>query len=84
MAPANSGAEVTVPMQLRAGTPQVMASVNGQGAISLLLDTGATLSVFEPDVATGCGLLPSSMRRVQIRGVHGSTGASQAVSRAVG
>ena len=79
MAPANSGAEVTVPMQLRAGTPQVMASVNGQGAISLLLDTGATLSVFEPDVATGCGLLPSSMRRVQIRGVHGSTGASQAV-----
>lgn len=79
MAPQNPAAEVAVPMQLRAGTPHVMASINGQSAISLLLDTGATLSVFEPDVATDSGLLPSGGSRVQIRGVHGTAGASQAV-----
>ena len=79
VAPQNPAADVAVPMQLRAGTPHVMASINGQSAIPLLLDTGATLSVFEPDVATGCGLLPSGGRRVQIRGVHGTAGASQAV-----
>jgi predicted aspartyl protease len=75
----NPAAAVGVPMQLRAGTPHVMASINGRGAISLLLDTGATMSVFEPDAATHCGLLPSGGRRVQILGVHGTTGASQAV-----
>ena len=75
----NPAVEVVVPMQLRAGTPQVMASINGHGSIPLLLDTGATMSVFEPGVATGCGLLPTSVSRVQVRGVHGSTGASQAV-----
>lgn len=79
MGPQNPWADVTVPMQLRAGTPHVMASINGQRAIPLLLDTGATLSVFEPDVATACGLLPSGGRRLQIRGVHGTAGASQAV-----
>jgi hypothetical protein len=79
VAPQNPAVEVVVPMQLRAGTPQVMARINGHGAISLMLDTGATLSVFEPDVATGCGLLPTSGRLVQVRGVHGSTSASQAV-----
>lgn len=79
MGPQNPGADVAVPMQLRAGTPHVMASINGQGAIPLLLDTGATLSVFEPDVATHCGLLPSGGRRLQIHGVHGTAGASQAV-----
>ncbi len=72
-------ADVAVPMQLRAGTPHVMASINGRPPMPLLLDTGATLSVFEPDVATGCGLLPSGGRRLQIRGVHGTAGASQAV-----
>lgn len=71
-------ADVVVPMQLRAGTPHVMASINGQRAIPLLLDTGATLSVFEPDVATASGLIPSGGRRLQIRGVHGTAGASQA------
>lgn len=79
VAPQNPMADVAVPMQLRAGTPHVMASINGQRAILLLLDTGATLSVFEPDVATACGLLPSGGRRLQIRGVHGTADASQAV-----
>jgi predicted aspartyl protease len=77
--PQNPGADVAVPMQLRAGTPHVMASINGRRAIPLLLDTGATLSVFEPDVATNCGLIPSGGGRMQIRGVHGTAGASQAV-----
>ncbi|MCX6851434.1 MAG: aspartyl protease family protein [Verrucomicrobia bacterium] len=77
--PQNPGADVAVPMQLRAGTPHVMASINGQRPIPLLLDTGATLSVFEPDVATHCGLLPSGGRRLLIHGVHGIAGASQAV-----
>jgi hypothetical protein len=75
----NPAADVAVPMQMRAGTPHVMASINGQNPIPLLFDTGATLSVFEPDVATNCGLLPSGGRRVQIRGVHGTAGASQAM-----
>lgn len=75
----NPAVEVVVPMQLQAGTPQVVASINGHGAFPLLLDTGATMSVFEPDVATGCGLLPTGGHRVQVRGVHGSTGASQAM-----
>ncbi len=79
LAPLGPEADVVVPMQMRAGTPHVMASINGQRAIPLLLDTGATLSVFEPDVATECGLLPSGGRRLQIRGVHGTAGASQAV-----
>lgn len=79
MGPQNPGSDVTVPMQLRAGTPHVMASINGRRAIPLLLDTGATLSVFEPDVATDSGLLPSGGRRLQILGVHGTAGASQAV-----
>lgn len=79
MAPLNPAADVTVPTQFRAGTPHVMASINGRGAMPLLLDTGATLSVFEPEVATDCGLMPSGGRRVQIRGVHGAAGASQAV-----
>lgn len=77
--PQNPGADVAVPAQFRAGAPHVMASINGHRAIPLLLDTGATLSVFEPDVATGCGLLPSGGSRVKIRGVHGTAGASQAV-----
>jgi len=59
VAPQNPAVEVVVPMQLRAGTPQVMASINGHGTILLLL--------------------PTSASRVQVRGVHGSTGASQAV-----
>ena len=79
VAPQNPAVEVVVPMQLRAGTPQVMARINGRAAIPLMLDTGATMSVFEPAVATGCGLLPTSRSRVEVRGVHGSTGASQAV-----
>jgi len=79
----NPAADVAVPMQIRAGTPHVMASINGQNPIPLLFDTGATLSVFEPDVATHCGLLPSGGRRVQILGVHGTTGASQAVMRSM-
>lgn len=79
MAPQGPGADVGVPMQLRAGTPHVMASINGQRPMSLLLDTGATMSIFEPDVATGSGLLPYGSRRLQIQGVHGSAGASQAV-----
>ena len=79
VAPQNPAADVAVPMQLRAGTPHVMASINGQRAIPLLLDTGATLSVFEPDVATHCGLLPYGRRRLQIFGVHGPAGASQAL-----
>lgn len=79
MGPQNPRADVTVPMQLRAGTPHVMASINGQRPIPLLLDTGATLSVFEPDVATACALVPTGGRRLQIRGVHGTAGASQAV-----
>ena len=79
MAPQNPATEIVVPVQFRAGAPHVMASINGKGAIPLLLDTGATMSVFEPDVATGCGLMPTGGRRVQIRGVHGIAGASQAV-----
>lgn len=79
VAPQNPAADVAVPMQLRAGAPHVMASINGQRAIPLLLDTGATMSVFEPDVATNCGLLPSGRRRLQIHGVHGTAGASQAL-----
>lgn len=81
VAPQNFATDVAVPMQLRAGTPHIMASINGRRALPLLLDTGATLSVFEPDVATECGLVPSGGRRVQIRGVHGIAGASQAVMR---
>lgn len=77
--PRNPAADVAVPMQLRAATPHVMASINGRQAIPLLLDTGATLSVFEPDVATRCGLAPLGGRRVQIRGVHGTVGSSQAI-----
>ena len=79
LAPQNPAADVAVPMQLRAGTPHVIASLNGRAPIPMMLDTGATMSVFEPDVATDCGLLPSGGRRVLIRGVHGIAGASQAV-----
>ncbi|WP_395742093.1 aspartyl protease family protein [Prosthecobacter sp.] len=78
-APRNPAADVVLPMQLRAGTPHVMARINGEPPIPLLLDTGATLSIFEPDVATSLGLLPSGGRRVQVRGVHGTAGASQAL-----
>jgi predicted aspartyl protease len=77
--PQNPAAEVAVPVQFRASTPHVMARINGLNTIPLLLDTGATLSVFEPEVATSCGLTPSGGRRVQLFGVHGTTGASQAV-----
>jgi predicted aspartyl protease len=79
--PRNPAADVVVPVQFRAGTPHVMGRVNGQGALPLLLDTGATMSVFEPDVATSCGLMPTGGRRVQVLGVHGTTGASQAMMR---
>ncbi len=79
MAPQNPAADVAVPMQLRAGTPHIMVSINGQHPIPVLLDTGATMSVFAPEVATSFALLPTGGRRVQIRGVHGIAGASQAV-----
>lgn len=78
VAPLNPAADVAVPAQFRSGTPHVMASINGRRAIPLLLDSGATMSVFEPDVATDCGLLPSGGRRVQILGVNGTAGASRA------
>lgn len=81
--PQNPTADVEVPVQFKVGTPHVMASINGRGAIPLLLDTGATLSVFEPEVATASGLVPTGGRRVLIRGVHGIIGASQAVMHTV-
>ncbi len=79
LGPQSPAADVEVPVQFKAGTPHVMASINGRGPIPLLLDTGATLSVFEPEVATDSGLVPTGGRRVQVRGVHGIIGASQAV-----
>ncbi|MDB6006920.1 MAG: hypothetical protein JWR15_3907 [Prosthecobacter sp.] len=77
--PQNPTADVEVPVQFKVGTPHVMASINERGPIPLLLDTGATLSVFEPEVATASGLVPTGGRRVQILGVHGITGGSQAM-----
>lgn len=72
-------AQVAVPMRLLGDTPHVMASINGRQPLPLLLDTGATLSIVTPDVATGLDLQPTGGRRVTVRGVHGTTGATQAV-----
>lgn len=83
MGPMNGGgggvAQVTVPMKMMGDTPHVMASVNDRQPLPLLLDTGATYSIVTPDVATGLNLQPTGGSRVTVRGVHGSTGASQAV-----
>lgn len=78
VAPQNPSAEVATGLWLRAHAPHVMGRINGQ-RVPLLLDTGATTSVFEPDVATGCGLQPVGASRLQIQGVLGKTGASRAV-----
>lgn len=74
----NPAADVAVPLRFRAQAPHVQGSINGRSSIPLLLDTGASVSVFEPDVATFCGLLPAGGRRVEIRGVHGNAAASRA------
>jgi predicted aspartyl protease len=85
MGPMNGGggagglAQVVVPMRLMGETPHVMASINGRQPLPLLLDTGATYSIVTPDVATGLDLQPTGGSRVTVRGVHGTTGATQAV-----
>jgi predicted aspartyl protease len=77
VAPLNPMADVAVSLRFRAQAPHVQGSINGRISIPLLLDTGASVSVFEPDVAAFCGLLPAGGRhRVEIRGVHGNAAAS--------
>lgn len=78
VAPLNSSADVATGLWMRANAPHVTGRINGQ-RVPLLLDTGASTSVFEPDVATDCGLQPAGTSRVQIRGVLGNTGASRAM-----
>lgn len=74
-----AAADIAVPAHFRSAAPHIMASINGHPSIPLLFDTGAVTSVFEPDVATGGGLLPARGHAVTIRGVHGSTSATHAV-----
>ncbi|MBE2284163.1 MAG: clan AA aspartic protease [Prosthecobacter sp.] len=75
----SSAADIVVPAHFRSAAPHVMASINDRAPIALLFDTGAVTSVFEPDIATATGLLPASGQSVTIRGVHGSTSATQAM-----
>jgi predicted aspartyl protease len=75
----NPAADMAVPVHFRSAAPHVTGRINGRSSISLLLDTGAVMSVFEPDVATYAGLMPSGERAVKIRGVHGTAAATRAV-----
>lgn len=79
LAPQNPTADMAVPVHFRSAAPHVMGRINGRSATPMLLDTGAVISVFEPEVATYNGLMSAGESVVQIRGVHGTTSATRAV-----
>lgn len=74
---------VSAPIRFIADAPHISVQINGNAPQTVLLDTGASVSVFEGDVADANGITPIPNRTTQIRGIHGNASATQAVIRSL-
>ena len=78
--PSRSGADLVLPLHFRADAPHVNASINRHRPISMLLDTGASVTVIEANLAAMHGI-PQTGRGTSIKGIHGHTPARQGIVR---
>ena len=74
---------VSAPIRFIADAPHISVQINGNRPQTVLLDTGASVSVFEGDVADANGIAPIPNRTTLIRGIHGNASATQAVIRSL-
>lgn len=78
--PSRNGADLVLPMHFRADAPHVNASVNRHRPISMLLDSGASVTVLEENLASMNDIAQTG-RGTRIKGIHGSAPASQGIMR---
>lgn len=76
--PSHGGSDLVLPLHFRADAPHVNASINRHRPVSMLLDTGASVSVFEANLAAMNDIAQTG-RGTSIKGVHGSAAARQGV-----
>lgn len=74
---------VSAPVRFIADAPHISVQINGSRPQTVLLDTGASVSVFEASVAEANGITPIPNRTTLIRGIHGHASAAQAVIRSL-
>ncbi len=78
--PSRSGADLVLPLHFRADAPHVNASINRHRPVSMLLDTGASVSVIESNLAA-MNEIAQTGRGTSIKGIHGSAAARQGIMR---
>ncbi len=78
--PSRSGADLVLPLHFRADAPHVNASINRHRPISMLLDTGASVSVLEANLAA-MNEIAQTGRGTSIKGIHGNAAARQGIMR---
>ena len=83
LVPHDSTLGVSAPIRFIADAPHISVQINGNRPQTVLLDTGASVSVFEGHVAEANGITPIPNRTTQIRGIHGNASATQAVIRSL-
>lgn len=76
------GADLVLPLHFRADAPHIDARINRHRPISMLLDTGASVSVLEANLAA-MNAIPPTGRGVSIKGVHGSAAAREGIIRSL-
>ena len=76
MPASRQGVDVVLPMHFRADVPHVMASINRRAPVPMLLDSGASVTVFETSVATQNAIAAIGVR-TKLKGIHGEAPASQ-------
>jgi len=70
------GVDVVLPMHFRADVPHVMTSINRRPPVPMLLDSGASVTVFETSAATRNAVAAIGVRS-SLKGIHGEAPASQ-------
>ena len=78
----SSSGDIVMPMRLRADAPHISGSINGSRALPILVDTGASVCVFESNIAAGTGIAATG-HSASLRGVHGNAAARSGVIRAL-
>ncbi len=83
LVPYDPALDVSAPIRFIADAPHISVQINGRRPQTMLLDTGASVSVFEASVAEANDITPIPNRTTLIRGIHGSASATQAFIRSL-
>ena len=72
--------DIALPLRFRAEAPHVTGSINGWRPLLLLADTGASVCVFDSNIAAATGITATGAS-ASLRGVHGRTSAHAGILR---